>query len=109
MPHTSPETIPRFKATRDENLVFRCRFCTTYSLFFFSFTILRESGGVYVTDEGVVPAADEAVLDTIDEGVLDAVAEANTAAEDVGCEEEPEFDILSCGPAKMFPYYKQWK
>ena len=57
----------------------------------------------------MVPAADEAVLDTIDEGVLDAVAEANTAAEDVGCEEEPEFDILSCGPAKMFPYCKQWK
>ena len=55
------------KAIRDENLVFRCRFCTTYSLFFFSFAILRESG-VCVADEGVVPAADEPVLDAIDEG-----------------------------------------
>ena len=65
--------------------------------------LLRESGGVCVADDGVVPAADEAVLDAINEGVLDAVAEANTAAEEVGFEEEPEFDILSCGPAKMFP------
>ena len=38
----------------------------------------------------MVPAADEAVLDAIDEGVLD---------EDL--KEEPEFDILSCGPAKI--------
>ena len=57
----------------------------------------------------MVPAADEAVLDAIDEGVLDAVDEARTVAEDVGFEEEPEFDILSCGPAKMFPYCIQWK
>lgn len=57
--------------------------------------ILRESGGVCVADEGVVLAADKAVLDARDEGVLDAVAEAKTAAEDVGFEEEPELDIYS--------------
>ena len=41
------------------------------------------------------------MLGVVDEGVLGA---AEIVDEDV--EDEPGLDILSCGPAKMFPYCK---
>ena len=43
----------------------------------------------------------------VDEAVVDGVADAVTV-EDVWAGDEPDstgLDILSCGPAKMFPYW----